>query len=132
MGDLVRGQLSQIHRDELKLRRPIPWLFHHNGKRIPYETLRNNWRRATRAAGYPGKLMHDFRRTAATRMDSTPGISISVAMSLLGHKTDIMFRRYIQKHDDRLVEAATRLAKRPKEFSGYRTAPKAVTEAKVL
>jgi hypothetical protein len=39
-------------------------------------------------------------------------------MSLLGHKTDIMFRRHIQKHDDRLVEAATRLAKRPKELSG--------------
>ena len=72
--------------------------------------------------------MHDFRRTAATRMDSTPGISISVAMSLLGHKTDIMFRRYIQKNDDRLVEAATRLVKRPKESAGVRT----VTEAKVV
>jgi hypothetical protein len=33
----------------------------------------------------------------------------------------MMFRRYIQKHDDRLVEAATRLAKRPKMLSGYRT-----------
>ena len=65
-------------------------------------------------------------------MDSTPGVSISIAMSLLGHKTDIMFRRYIQKHDDRLVEAATRVAKRPKKLSGYRTAPKAVTEAEVL
>jgi len=98
MGDLVREQLAQIQRDELTLRRVIPWLFHHNVKRIPYETLRNSRRRATRAAGYPGKLMHDFRPTAATRMDSTPGISISVAMSLLGHKTDIMFRRYLQKH----------------------------------
>ena len=132
MGDLVRAQLAQIQRDELKLGRAIPWLFHHNGKRIPYETLRNNWRRATHAAGYPGKLMHDFRRTAATRMDSTPGISISVAMSLLGHKTDIMFRRYIQKNDDRLVEAATRLAKRPKRFSGVWTVTDTVTEAKVL
>jgi hypothetical protein len=65
-------------------------------------------------------------------MDSTPGISISVAMSLLGHKTDIMFRRYIQKHDDRLVEAARRLARRPKEFSGIRTVTEAFTEAKVL
>lgn len=65
MGDLVRAQLAQIQRDGLKLGRVIPWLFHHNDKRIPYETLRNNWRRATRAAGYPGKLMHDFRRTAA-------------------------------------------------------------------
>jgi hypothetical protein len=56
------------------------------------------------AAGYPGKLIYDFRRTAATRMDSTPGISISVAMSLLGHKTELVFRRYIQKNDDRLLK----------------------------
>jgi integrase len=132
MGDLVRAQLAQIQHDELELHRVIPRLFHHKGKRIPYETLRNNWMRATRAAGYPGKLMHDFRRRAATRMDSTPGISISVAMSLLGHKTEIMFRRYIQKHDDRLVEAATRLARWPKESSGIRTVTEAFTEAKAL
>jgi hypothetical protein len=27
-------------------------------------------------------------------------------MTLLGHKTDIMFRKYIQRHDERLIEAA--------------------------
>jgi integrase len=118
LGNLVRIQLDRIQRDERRLCRVIPWLFHNNGKRIPYETLRNNWRCATAAAGYPGKLMHDFRRTAATRMDSTPGISLSVAMSLLGHKTDVIFRNYIQRHNDRLVAAATQLAKRPKEQSG--------------
>jgi len=99
LGDLVHAQLSRNARDERDLRRVIPWLFNHDGKQIPCETLRNNWRRAAAGAGYPGKLMHDFRRTAATRMDSTPGISLSVAMTLLGHKTDIMFRRYIQRHD---------------------------------
>jgi len=31
-------------------------------------------------------------------------------MTLLGHKTDIMFRRYIQRDDERLVEAANALA----------------------
>jgi hypothetical protein len=55
--------------------------------------------------------MNDFRPTAAPRLDSTPGISRSVAMTLLGHKTDIMFRKYIQTHDERLVEAANALAK---------------------
>jgi integrase len=104
LGELVRAQLHQIAQDEHRLRRVIPWLFHHEGKQIPYETLRNNWRRAAATSGYRGKLMHDFRRTAATRMDSTPGISLSVAMTLLGHKTDIMFRRYIQRHDERLVQ----------------------------
>jgi len=109
LGELVREQLEQIARDERNLRRVIPWLFHRKGKPIPYETLRKVWQKATKAAGYPGKLMHDFRRTAATRLDSTPGISLSVAMTLLGHKTDIMFRKYIQRHDERLVQAAKAL-----------------------
>lgn len=118
MGELIKTQLKQIAKDERRLRRVIPWLFHRDGHPIPYSTLRTHWRRATAAAGYPGKIMHDFRRTAATRMDSTPGISLSVAMQLLGHKTDIIFRKYIQKHDERLVEAAARLTNRPKHNSG--------------
>ena len=89
----------------------ISHLFHRDGRRIPYATLYDAWRAAAKAAGYPGKLMHDFRRTAATRLDSTPGISRAVAMTLLGHKTDIMFRRFIQTHDQRLVDAANMLAK---------------------
>jgi hypothetical protein len=30
-------------------------------------------------------------------------------MTLLGHKTDIMFRKYIQRHDEQLVQAAQAL-----------------------
>jgi integrase len=111
LGELVLAQIDQTVRDERSLRCVIPWLFHRGGKAIPYDTLHDTWREATRAAGYPGKLLHDFRRTAATRLDSTPGISRSVAMALLGHKTDIMFRRYVQTHDRRLIEAANALAR---------------------
>jgi len=32
-------------------------------------------------------------------------------MTLLGHKTDIMFRRYIQTNDERFIEVANALAK---------------------
>lgn len=110
LGDLVRGQLVRIALDERKLRQLIPWLFHRDGRPIPYATLYDAWREAANAAGYPRKLMHDFRRTAATRLDSTPGISRTVAMTLLGHKTDIMFRKYIQRYDERLIEAAKALA----------------------
>jgi SHS2 domain-containing protein len=42
-------------------------------------------------------------------------------MTLLGHKTDIMFRRYIQRHDERLREAAKALAE-------YRSANSAKTD----
>jgi hypothetical protein len=74
LGELVCAQLERNALDERNLRRVIPWLFHRDGQPIPYETLRKVWLKATKAAGYPGKLMHDFRRTAATRLDSTPGI----------------------------------------------------------
>jgi integrase len=72
--------------------------------------------------------MHDFRRTAATRLDSTPGISRTVAMTLLGHKTDIMFQRYIQSYDERLIEAAKTLAQHRKtEPANTKSVQKTVT-----
>jgi hypothetical protein len=112
LGDLIRFQVAQIALEERKLRRVIAWLFHRDGRPIPYGTLYDAWCEAAKAAGFPGKLMHDFRRTAARRLDSTPGILRSVAITLLGQKTDIMFCRYIQTHDERFVDAANALAKR--------------------
>jgi integrase len=128
LGDLVTSQMTEIRSAEHKLRREIRWLFHRDGKLIPYGTLYDAWRAAAKEAGHPGKLMHDFRRTAATRLDSTPGISRTVAMILLGHKTDIMFRRYIQSHDARLIEAARTLAERREaETTNLKPANKTVT-----
>jgi integrase len=127
-GDLVTLQMAEIRRAEHKLRREIRWLFHRDGERIPYGTLYDAWRAASKEAGYPRKLMHDFRRTAATRLDSTPGISRTVAMTLLGHKTEIMFWRYIQSHDERLIEAAKTLAERQQaETTNAKLANKTVT-----
>jgi integrase len=128
LGDLLAAQLAQIQREERRLRRTIVRLFHRDGKRIPYDALLDAWKLATKKAGLPGKLMHDFRRTAATRLDSTPGISRTVAMALLGHKTDIMFRRYIQSHDERLIEAAKMLAEsRKARTADMQSALKTVT-----
>jgi hypothetical protein len=72
LGEVVREQPEHIARDERNLRRVIPWLFHRNGKTIPYETIRKVWQKATRAAGYPGKLTHDFRTHGgdAPRLDA--------------------------------------------------------------
>ncbi|MGO9265558.1 MAG: hypothetical protein ACLQBA_11880 [Candidatus Binataceae bacterium] len=90
LGELVRKQLDQVAKDERELRRLIPWLFHRSGRPIPCATPYDAWRTAARLAGYPGKLMHDFRCTAATRLDSTPAPSRSVAKTLVGHKTKVL------------------------------------------
>lgn len=124
----MTSQLGEIRTAEHVLRREIRWLFHRDGERIPYGTLYDAWRAAAKEAGYSRKLMHHFRRTAATRLDSTPGISRTVAMTLLGDKTDIMFRRYIQSQDARLIEAAKTLAERQQaETTNPKSANKTVT-----
>ncbi len=64
------------------------------GGPIPYKRLRRAWRAACRAVpGAKGKLMHDLRRTAVRNLEAA-GVSRSVAMSLTGHLTEAVYRRY--------------------------------------
>jgi hypothetical protein len=48
---------------------------------------------ACKAADCPGRILHDFRRTADRRFEQT-GISRSVATKVTGHKTESVYRRY--------------------------------------
>lgn len=76
-----------------------PWVFHDGAGaplligRRPKGNFRETWKRARFAAGLPGRLFHDFRRTAARRMERR-GVPRSVAMELVGLRTDEIYRRY--------------------------------------
>ena len=76
-----------------------PLVFHREGGVVG--DYRKAWKTACNKAGYPGKLVHDFRRTAARNM-TRAGVTETVAMSITGHKTASMFQRYnITSSDDK-------------------------------
>ena len=68
-----------------------PFVFHRNGERI--RTFRTAWKNACKAAGCPGKLIHDMRRSAVRTFERAGGPQ-SVAISIVGHKTESIYRRY--------------------------------------
>jgi integrase len=93
------------------------YVFHRHGRPISRPTFNREFARARDAAGIPGKLFHDLRRTAARNM-IRGGVPQSVAMRVTGHRSDSMFRRYdVASVDDKLeaiqkarAYAATRTA----------------------
>ncbi len=84
----------------------IPWVFHRDGK--PIRSFRRSWRTACRLAGQPGRIPHDFRRTAVRNM-VRKSIPERVAMQLTGHKTRSVFERYNIVSEGDLQEAGRRL-----------------------
>ena len=66
------------------------------------------WRRARIAAGCPGRIPHDFRRTAVRNLVRA-GVPERVAMQLTGHKTRAVFERYNIVSPGDLRDAAQRL-----------------------
>jgi len=78
------------------------YVFHIAGQPIKYWQLNEAWAAARTAAGLPGKLFHDLRRTAARNM-VRGGVPEEIAMKVTGHRTRSMFNRYnIASLEDKL------------------------------
>jgi integrase len=78
------------------------------GQRITESGFNKAWRKARLAAGCPGRIPHDFRRTAVRHLVRA-GVPERVAMQLTGHKTRAIFERYNITSPNDLREAAQRL-----------------------
>jgi integrase len=77
-----------------------------NGERLG--SFNKAWGTACRAAGVPGRVLHDFRRTAVRNLIRA-GVPERVAMQLVGWRSRQMLDRYYIVSTGDLVEAARRL-----------------------
>ena len=102
---ILKTQLAEHER--LKADGTIcPFVFQRKGERIRY--FRTAWQNACKAAGCPNALVHDMRRSAVRTFERA-GVPRSVAMSIVGHKTESIYRRYAIVDEAMQREAAARL-----------------------
>jgi integrase len=109
---MLDAQVARVREIERKAERVVPWLFPHlegalSGQRV--SDPRKAWESACKAAGLPGLLIHDLRRSAVRNMEQA-GVPRSVAMKLTGHKTENVYRRYAIVSDADLDSAAQKLS----------------------
>jgi integrase len=83
-------------------------VFHHR-KGKPVGDWRKSWHSATEAAGRPGTLFHDLRRTVARNLIRA-NVSEKVSMEITGHATPSVFKRYNISTDSDRQAAVDKLA----------------------
>lgn len=97
-----------------------PLVFHRRGR--PVANIKRPWADACKAAGVPGTLFHDLRRSAVRNMDRA-NVTQSVAMAITGHKTTSVYRRYRIVDEADIGEALMRTQQAVKQAVSAKVKP---------
>ena len=104
--ELLEEQKAITEKLQRQCKVVCPRVFHRSGR--PIKSFRVAFRTACAGAGCPGRVLHDFRRTAVRNLVRA-GIPERVAMQMTGHKTRSVFERYNIVSAGDLREAGKRL-----------------------
>jgi integrase len=105
---VLESQRARTQALEQSTGRIIPWVFHRDGK--PIIDFRGSWKNACKKAGLPGRIPHDFRRTAVRNLERA-GVPRSDAKAMVGHLTDSIYNRYAISDEASLKESAEKLSR---------------------
>jgi integrase len=101
------GELREVIERRLADRRPdCPYVFHRNGK--PIKNFRKAFKAAAKLEGLEGLLPHDMRRSGIRNMTKA-GVGESEGMSISGHKTNSVYKRYNVIDEDMQRQALQRV-----------------------
>src|SRR5262245_36705075 len=96
--------------------RICPWVFSELDGQMLGEHA-DAWESARRAAGVPGRLVHDLRRSAARNLIAA-GVDEKTAQTVTGHKSRSMFDRYHIVAGADVADAMAKVGSRLKPMSG--------------
>jgi Phage integrase family len=113
----LEAQRAVVEAKQKKTGSVIPWVFHRTKRGRQLKGFRKAWCQACLDAGVPGRILHDFRRTAVRNLERA-GVPRSVATKMVGHKTESVYRRYAIVDESMLPEAAVKLAARRGQSAG--------------
>jgi len=102
--------------------RIIPGVFHRDG--LPIKSYRRAWLTAVKQAGCPGRIPHDFCRTAVRNLERA-GVPRSTAMKMVGHKTQAIYSRYTIADESMLRQGGVQPATHHETIAGQEQAKKA-------
>ena len=106
---LLEVQRATTDALQKKIGAVVPWVFHRTKRGRPLKGFTKSWRAACLAAGLPGRIPHDFRRTAVRNLERA-GVPRSTAMAMVGHRTESIYRRYAIVDEVMLREGGAKLA----------------------
>jgi integrase len=102
--EVQKARAEAIQREQGKI---VPWVFFKD-KGDQLGDFKKAWTTARRKAGIPGRIFHDYRRTAARNLIRA-GVPETVAMKMTGHLTNSVFKRYAIVDEAMLNEAGAKL-----------------------